>query len=80
MLLTLDEAQKIAAELKRNHVQAAVGQGLDKLYFYVYSTDPLMTCSCARKSFDAQAKKATEKRLSQYENVVVTVTGVPLAG
>ena len=75
MVLTLDEAQKIDIELARSHVGGSVGQGLDKLYFYVYSTDPMITCNCARKSFDENAKKTAEKRLSQYENVIVTLTG-----
>jgi len=80
MLLTLDEAQKISTELKKSHVQASVGVGLDKLYFYVYSIDPAMTCCCARKSFDARAKKKVEEAVSKYENVVVTVIGPAIAG
>jgi len=79
MLLTLEEAQKISTELKKSHVQASVGVGLDKLYFYVYSIDPAMTC-CARKSFDARAKKKVEEAVFKYENVVVTITGPGIAG
>jgi hypothetical protein len=80
MLLALSEAQKISTELKKSHVQASVGIGLDKLYFYVYSTDPAMKCKCSQKSFNERARKVVEQRLSQYENVVVTVTGTPQAG
>ena len=79
MKLTLEEAQKISTELKSKFIQATVGVGLDKLYFYVYSTDPMITCNCSRWSFDKTAKEVTEKRLSQFDNVVVTATGVPRA-
>lgn len=80
MLLTLNEAQKLATELKKSHVQAAVGVGLDKLYFYVYSVDPTMKCKCSRKTYDARAKKVVEDAVAKYTNVIVTVTGGARAG
>ena len=74
MKLKLQEAIKIASELGKEYVRAKVGQGgLDKLYFYVYSSDPDCVCKCSRKGFDAVAKKTAEKRLSRYDNVVVTI-------
>lgn len=80
MVLTLKEAQNIASELRASHIMAMVGEGLDKLYFYVYSTDPMMKkCGCNRRTFDNRAKKVVEKRVSQFENVIVTMTGVPRA-
>jgi hypothetical protein len=75
MNLSLNEAIEISKELKRSHIQAVVGEGLDKIYMYVYSVDPLITCNCNRKSFDEQASRVVTQRLEQYKNVEVKLSG-----
>lgn len=76
MKLTVQEAWVIAQELKSSHIQATVGQGVDIVHFYVYSTDPLIpSCGCGRKDFDVKAAKAVQERVKQFSNVAISSSG-----
>jgi len=75
MKLNLEKAQEIAKKLKSKNVQAMVGAALDKVFFYVYSIDPLIKCNCNRKAFDLRAKQLLAKEVSEYDNVRIAVTG-----